>query len=133
MKKKISVISLILLFFISTVGLPFVINVCDMSDDSQQESDEMNSKVAANQNDTHSVSIIKEDCCKTEIIDKSISDQYLKIDTKNNSYQNIITLITQSFSEYNNTLSNSYKYFSDSSPPAPINNHIYLSNSILLI
>ncbi len=138
MKKKIAIISLSLLFFVSTVGLPLSINLCTMVDESPAELCEMHSNDAKCENENRSISIKtefnKEDCCKTEIIDKSISDKYLQVDIhKHNLNQNIIAFINFDLSESSNSIINSNKYFNDSSPPIFISNHIYLNNSILLI
>ncbi len=138
MKKKIAVISLILLFFVSTTGLPLSVNLCTMMDESRSESCEMHSKDNACENENHPVSIKtefnKEDCCKTEIVDKSISDKYLQVDVhKHNLNQIIIVIINFNLSESNNLFTNSVKYFNDISPPTQFSNHIYLDNSILLI
>jgi hypothetical protein len=135
MKKKIAVISLILLFFVSTVGLPLSINLCSMMDTPQAESCEMNSKC---ENEAHSVSLkvefTKTDCCTTQIVDKSISDKYLQVDIQKCSLnQNVIALINLDLIGNNNSPINSIKYFNDSSPPQLISNNIYLDNSILLI
>ena len=135
MKKKISVISLILLFSVSTIGLPITINFCMMMDTPLSVSCEMNSEC---QNESHSNSstseFVKADCCKTEIIDKAISDNYLQPDIQINSLNhNIVAVINPNLEENNNSIIDPVHYFNDTSPPALSNNHIYLSISILLI
>jgi hypothetical protein len=138
MKKKISVISLILIFFVSTTGLPLTINICSLMDTPEADMCEMHSEHKTCEYEAHKVSIkteiTKEDCCKTELIDKSICDKYLQINNQNNNLNhNTVAVISDDFSLNNGSLINPVKYFNDTSPPSLLNNHIYLNNSILLI
>ena len=135
MKKKISVISLILLFFISTIGLPLSINICSMMGTVHASLCKMNSEC---ENEIYNPSFnsesIKSDCCKTEIIDKSIHDQYLQNNIKKlNLNQYKILALNSDIPVDNSLLISPVKYFNDTSPPPLLNNHIYLSNSVLLI
>ena len=136
MKKKISIISLILVFFVSTTGLPLTVNICSFMDTPKANLCEMHSNNKTCE--THKVlvqtELTKEDCCKTELIDKSICDKYLQVNTQNNNLnQNLIAVTNTDFHINYNSITNSIKFFINSSPPTLINNHIYLSNSILLI
>jgi hypothetical protein len=138
MKKKISVISLILLFFVSTTGLPLAVNFCTMMDVPENEMCEMHSEHKTCEYEIHKLSVStqinKDDCCKTEIIDKSICDKYLQVNVqKLIQNQNKIEVIHDDLSVYNSLIVNPVKYFNDTSPPILLNNHIYLNNSALLI
>ena len=133
MIKKFSIISLIFLFFISTVGFPVVINFCSANEDPHKELKDINSENVESKTENISVSFIKEDCCKTELIDKSISDLYLNSDQIENTNQDIPSLLNNYIQENSSTFSDSITYLSGASPPSIINNHIYLDNSILII
>jgi hypothetical protein len=137
MKKKITSISLIFLFFVSTVGLPLSVNLCSMMKSEEVELCEMHSNNMSCENEESSTSgkiaLKKQDCCKTEIIYKSISDQYLKVDSQNQNSNQIIVLNNPDLSDDYFSKINSSNYFNDSSPSALLNNNIYLNNSVLLI
>ena len=137
MKKKISIISLVLIFFVSTTGLPLTINLCTMMDTPAADMCEMHSKDNSCEYDANQISvknqIEKADCCKTEIVDKSICDKYLQVNVqKQNLNANLIVVLNVNSSSIHTSLTISIKYFSDSSPPI-VNSHLYLDNSILLI
>ncbi len=90
------------------------------------------------ESESHRVSvnaeITKKDCCETDIVDKSISDKYIQVNVQKIILeQNTITFINDDISLNSNLLISSSKYFNDTSPPALLNNHIYLNNSIFLI
>ena len=138
MKKKISVISLILLFFVSTTGLPFAVNFCTMMDAPDADMCEMHSEHKTCEYEAHKLSvnseISKDNCCKTELIDKSICDKYIQVNNQNNIIiQHTVAVIDLNFILDNNLVVNPVKYLNDASPPSLLNNHIYLNNSILLI
>jgi hypothetical protein len=138
MKKKTAVILLTLLFFVSTTGIPLTINLCSLMDTPDADMCEMHSKSNTCEPGFHHSSVknqIEEAaCCKTELVDKSICDEYLQASIqKQNLNSNIIAVINIDLVLINNSLINSVKYFSNTSPPSLINNNIYLNNSILLI
>ncbi len=138
MKKKISVISIILLFFVSTTGLPLVVNFCSLMDTPEADMCEMHSEHKTCEYEAHKLSLNtefnKDDCCKTEIIDKSIYDKYLQVNVqKPNLNQNIIAVIHDDIPTNNDLVISPIKYFNGTSPPILLNNHIYLNNSALLI
>ena len=138
MKKKISVISLILLFFASTTGLPFAVNFCTMMDTPDADMCEMHSEHKICEYEAHKLyvnsEISKDNCCKTELIDKSICDKYIQVNNQNNNIvQHTIAVIDDVFLADNNLVVNPVKYLNNASPPTLLNNHIYLDNSILLI
>ncbi len=138
MKKKFSIILLVFLFIVSTIGLPLSINFCSMMDTPQVGMCEMHSNDTACETEIHHIilktELTRQDCCKTEIIDKAISDKYLQVDIhKHNLNYNIIAVINPNLTENIGSFVNSVHYFNDSSPPSLSNNHIYLSISILLI
>ena len=138
MKKKISVISLILLFFISTTGLPLAVNFCTMMNTPEADMCEMHTEHKTCEYESHKSSINseinKDNCCKTEIIDKSICDKYIQVNNQNNNLiQHTVAVIDNVFLVADNLVVNPVKYINDASPPTLLNNHIYLDNSILLI
>lgn len=142
MIKKISISTLLLLFLVSTTGLPLTIHLCKMGSNEVSQTctihNEMNKKMhqSCNQDQEENsyFSVEKGSCCKVELVNKSISDKFLQTDNqKHNLKLNFIPIINMDLSANNNLRVNSFNYFNDSSPPALINNHIYLGNSILLI
>jgi len=138
MKKKISVISLVLLFFVSTTGLPFAVNFCTMMDTPEADMCEMHLEHKTCEYEAHKLSvnseISKDNCCKTELIDKSVCDKYIQVNNQsNNLIQHAVAVINNDFLAADNLVVKPVKYFNDASPPTLLNNHIYLDNSILLI
>ena len=142
MIKKVSILTLLLLFFISTTGLPVTIHLCNMESSKANQScpvydmmKKMHQSCNQDQEENSYFSVENGNCCKIELVNKSISDKFLQIDSqKHNLKLNFITpaMYLDLFADYNISASLS-NYFSDSSPPSLINNHIYLDNSILLI
>lgn len=108
-----------------------VSSTCPVPDKEMQEIHQSCKQVPQNNN---VFSTEKRDCCKTEVADKSISDNFLQIDNQKHNLKLKITTIIISVADISNDspviTSN---YFTDTSPPALINNHIYLSNSVLII
>ncbi len=89
------------------------------------------------ENETHAASfnaeLSKADCCKTELIGNSISDKYLLENVQKPVAVENIAVLSAVIPIDNNLFQYSAEYFNDTSPPSSLNNHIYLSNSILLI
>ena len=142
MIKKISISTLLLLFFVSTTGLPLSIHFCKMGSSAASQTctihNEMNKKMhqSCNQDKEENsyFTVEKGSCCKTEIVNKPISDKFLQVDAqKHNLKQNITPVIISDLAIGNNSPAITFNYFTDSSPPTLINNHIYLNNSVLLI
>ena len=137
MKRKVFISTLVLFFFVSTTGLPVTMHLCAM-DNSEMETCEMHSHPmqceGARHSDFSKVKVEKKDCCETEYKYEAINDQFLQINSpKVFLTQNIFAVINFDLSLNDNSIVNTTKYITDSSPPALISNQIYLNNSILII
>lgn len=143
MIKKVSILTLLLLFFISTTGLPLSIHFCQMENNNESQTcpthNEMMKKIhqSCNQDQDKSSYFTSErgSCCKSGIADKPVTDNFLQADSqKHNPKLSFVVpaIFLNLFADYN-LRAGLFNHFSDSSPPSLINNHIYLDNSILLI
>jgi len=143
MIKKISILTLLIFFFVSTTGLPVTIHFCNMTEKEMSSTCSMHmpEKQVA---DTHStcneenpaeknISIEMQDCCKTETIIASVEDSFLtsKTESQNKLLNELspvseftIILIPQHISTYS---------FIDTSPHLLQSNKLYLTNLIFLI
>ena len=137
MIRKVLISSIILVFFVSTTGLPVTIHFCSMSK-SEMTHCKMHSKCMHCDGSEHSskaeVKLKKEDCCKTEYKYEAIADKFLQINSqKDFQNQNLITAILLDITITINPQEVSHNIFTGPSPPQLYNNHIYLNNSIFLI
>lgn len=144
MKKKLSILSLIFLFTISTTGMPFVMHFCGSMDsisfwDSIQfgEKCQMHSpkveEVSCCESDESS-SMMKdiENCCEDLIVDNSINDTFISSKTQLNITNEVVSLISyQSFDTVLNLTKNE-NVNAHSLPPIS-SNKIYLTISVFLI
>jgi hypothetical protein len=138
MKKRIFILTLILLFFTSTTGLPIVLHYCEMMESVSLEVCEMHKQVdiktscCEKENDEVRLSNGYDSCCSTKLVDSSVKDNFIisKPDLVSKTQLSIVLFLNQNidFSFYS-----SYKFNTDTSPPLQPDNHIYLTNSVLLI
>ena len=146
MFKKVSILTLLLLFFVSTSGLPLTIHFCSMEKTQKVEilqkcncrdnrSNQMHKACPLSeiQNDAKDLSIKSQNCCESEAALKYVKDSFL---TNNKNIQKevsankiIISIIPTIEIEQSTTF---YTY-TDTSPPPLTNNQIYIYNSVLLI
>ena len=140
MFRKTKIFSLMLLFVISTTGLPFTVNLCKMAalekDQCVMHHQMVSSGCCAHETSEQkpSISFDKYNCCETEFMYKKVEDQYLihKTSVDYFSSQEIIShsvdfihpLAEYSFNE---------SFYTDSSPPFLINSKLHITNSVLLI
>jgi hypothetical protein len=140
-KKKISILSLITVFFVATTSLPISIYFCQMTDTyslgecpmnmhSEMQNNESCTPVAIN--DIHGTSI-SNNCCSVKTVDSSIKDHYLNSNNNANNNIQILAIIAVPGSTFTNTNKDINKIYFDTSPPLLSNNSLYLTNSILLI
>jgi len=134
MKRKISILTLALLFFTANTALPFTLHICQMMDMTETCSHMIPKKDLCCEEEIESdVFLAKayDQCCLSKIIDPSLKENY--IGSKTGLAQKIEFVIlhinTNTFL-LNFTVSNIY---SDISPPPISTNNIYLINSNLLI
>lgn len=139
MLRKIKIASFLLLFVVSTTGLPITINLCKMAVPEREQCTMHQEPVRSNccseetSDSGPSISFDKSSCCQTEFVYKKVEDQYLlnKTNLDFSLYENILQSveIVPSLTE----ISNNVSYFNDSSPPFLIDPDLYITNSILLI
>ncbi len=137
MIRKILISTIVLVFFVSTTGLPLTIHLCSMSK-TEMATCKMHSKCMHCENVEHSKysgsKIGKDDCCKTEFKYEAIGDKFLQINSqKDFQVQNFIAHLVLNLTEQTNQREVNYDLFTGTSPPQLIDNHLYLNNSILLI
>jgi len=139
MIKKTSILFLILFFFGSTTGLPITIHLCKMVETADTDKCLMhNMPVKASCCEKESdykvfFSSSNPTCCETKTIDNSIVDRYLiqKVEIK----PDLVNIFLSLNSNIYNYKSDTNRFFgiTDISPPPIQNNHLYLTNSSLLI
>jgi hypothetical protein len=139
MKRKVSILTLSVLFFASTTALPVTLHYCKMMQSASMKVCEMHKEVSiktscCEEPDESEIyfSAAYESCCSDKFIDASVKDQF--VGAKSESFSKIqlpLFLLINSSSELKNSFPN--YLFTDTSPPPLIDNHLYLTNSILLI
>ena len=141
MFRKTKIISLMLLFVISTTGLPITINLCKMVASKSNSECMMHRKPVSSRCCAHetseqkpSISFDKLNCCQTEFVYKKVEDQYLVHKTSIDyfSSQEIIWHSVDFIHPLADYLFNE-SFYTDSSPPFLINPDLHITNSILLI
>ncbi len=143
MIKKISILSLLLLFFVSTTSLPFTIHFCKMQkkmndnmckmEMSHSSSSDMSCQVVKN-NDEHTSKVKQFPCCGTKTLDLSIKDQFLNNRTDSPQFVHLLSILPAANSIVSlETLDNTIYSNNDISPPPRYNNNLYLNFSLLLI
>lgn len=139
MKRKVYILTLLGIFFISTTGLPMTVSICSMKDmqasgQCEMAMNEMDGKCHDDKS-TGDVNVTKDipACCQIKIVDNNITDNFISssndIGTKTPAKIIFISDINIFTPEIN--LSNND--YTSGSPPLISDNHIYLTNSILLI
>jgi len=139
MKKKISILTLAFLFFASTTGLPLVLHYCKMMESVTFEVCEMHQgeviKTSCCEADNKAEVYFTngyDPCCSTKLVDSSVKDNFVisKTDLVTKVQLPVITFINLNLDLQDFTSNN---FSTDTSPPPLIDNHLYLTNSTLLI
>ena len=143
MFKKTQIVSLILLFFISTTGLPAFYHYCEMmgkkslkecymcSQEKEEKYSCCSEEVAEN---FVKLTSEKSTCCQDKFVYNKVQDEFLFNKSEINYFTSTqilfhsVSLITPSVDFL---LENSF--YCDSSPPFLINPELNISNSVLLI
>ena len=143
MIKKISILSLLLLFFVSTTSLPFTIHFCKMQKEMKDNMCrmEMNQSSSSgmtcsgiNNNDDGTQQVKQFPCCGTKTLDLSIKDQFLNNRSDSPQFVHLLAVISLSNSIIVlEGLNNSGYSNIDISPPPRYDNNLYLNFSLLLI
>ena len=143
MIKKTSILTLLLLFFVSTTGLPFSVEFCNILKKEiktecplftqENENTELSCPFEKNNPATNSTSVKNENCCSQEFIIVGVKDSFIpnKTEARNQSVSVVLPISDYSLPETEQEIS-TYTFI-DTSPPLLQSNTLYLSNSILLI
>lgn len=143
MKKRILILSLTLLFLVSTTGLPVSYHLCQMMEQKSLSECEVCTvekeetfSCCAEETMEYSVRISSENpvCCQDELVYNKVEDEFLNTKTEAKVFitveHSIITSV--SLADFSHNLL-TQKYLTSSSPPTFLTNDIYLNNSVFLI
>ena len=139
MKKKISILTLSLLFLTSTTGLPLTIHLCRMMQNTDTDECIMHNepvKSSCCEEDVDNkvfFSSSNPNCCETKTIDNSIVDNYLVQKLEIKSVLTVAPLFLNSDIYNYKSTTNKFLGITDTSPPLLQNNHLYIAYSSLLI
>jgi len=140
MKKRILISSLIILFLVSTTGLPVTISMCKMT---AEDADQC----TMHQKPVRSMCCIEEvsesmlrisrttpNCCQVSFVYNKVESEFVNNKTEINfysSFQSLIILVSLIPEQFE--ISYSESFYTDSSPPFLIDPEIHITNSSLLI
>ena len=144
MKKRISILTLTLLFLVSTTGLPVSYHLCKMMKQKllsdceicKDEMEKIRPSCCDKETMEYSVTISSENsvCCQEEFVYNKVEDEFIYCKSDETYFSSSISLfqpIILISSSFNFSIQKSF--FCDSSPPFLINPELCISNSILLI
>jgi len=139
MKKRISILTLALLFFVSTTGLPLIVHHCEMMESVSLEGCEMHkikipkTSCCEEENDSDTYfSKAYDQCCLVKIVDSSVKDNFIVFKNDLSKETQLPIISTTNICNFI-SLNSSKEFYTDTSPPLLSNNHIYLTNSTFLI
>ena len=139
--KRILILTLTLLFLVSTTGLPVTIHLCKMADSGDTSECMMHHKPVKSgccsmEISTTELSVSSQipPCCETEFVYNKVKDDFVTNKTDVNFFTST-QILFQSVSIIPTAidLSMNESYYCDSSPPFLINSDLNITNSILLI
>jgi hypothetical protein len=141
MKRKVYILTLLGVFFISTTGLPLTLSFCSMNDSHPSGHCKMHMETMKNgccsKDVAHNeVKLTEKDfdsCCQFKIVDHNITDKFLISGNDTGTKTPVKALVTFNSFNYGSQIILSQNTYTDGSPPPLPDNHLYLSNSILLI
>ena len=143
MLKKVFILSLLALFFVSTTSLPFTIHFCKMQEKMNDNMCrmEMNHPASSdmtcpgiNNHDDNIQNVKQFPCCGTKTVDLSIKDQFLNNRSDSPQFVHLLSVISlANFIVVPEGLDNSTYSNIDISPPPRYGNNLYLNFSLLLI
>jgi hypothetical protein len=138
-KRKIFILTLTFLFFVSTTGLPLVLHYCEMMESVSFEICEMHNNQAAETPCCESEKTAEiyftsgyDNCCSTKLVDSSVKDNFVVSKSEIISKIQLPVVLVINLTSHLSLFS-SNNIFTDASPPPLIDNHLYLTHSILLI
>lgn len=143
MKKKILILTLSLLFLVSTTGLPVTYHLCQMMQEKSLNEcemcaiaeEEVVTSCCVEESFYYPVSISSDNpvCCQSEFVYNKVEDQFVNNKSEVNFYSlyNLVqpVALISSQSEFYPVES----FYTDSSPPFLIDSEIHITNSALLI
>jgi hypothetical protein len=141
MKRKLFILTLLGVFLFSATGLPLSLHICSVNGLSSASTCKMHNKMQEDHNcckdqDESPVKITVnqfDGCCQFKIVERNLTDQILNAATDINVKSSVKSLLTGIIPIYHSpAFSDTFGYYSNSSPPAA-ENHIYLNISVLLI
>lgn len=137
MKRKILILSLTLVFVVSTTGLPLILHYCKMMETTSLQACEMHTKeikksscCEEEEKDEIYFSKTIDKCCTDFLVDHSVKETFITTKTEVNISLYLYTFIPVDF---NLTSNHQINQKTDTSPTLLSSNKIYLTNSILLI
>jgi hypothetical protein len=141
MIRKIYILTLLGIFFISTTGLPLSLHICSMNGLSSAETCKMH-KIAeedhscCNKEDESPLKITLNEydgCCQLKMIERNLTDQLLTAANDIISKTSIKIILTGITASYQSPVLSAHLYYNSNSSPPLSDNLIYLDNSVLLI
>lgn len=146
MKRKITILSLIFLFTLSTSGMPLILHYCgsmesltlwdsiNFGEQCEMHSPKVNVISCCESEPEDFTKIVSDydNCCEDLIVDTSVKDNYLSSKTELKSSVEITLLLSLNFDLNINSVSHNLS-IEDRSPPNLSSNKVYLSNSVFLI
>lgn len=146
MRRKITILSLILLFTLSTSGMPLILHYCgsmgsltlwdsiNLGEQCEMHSPKVNLNSCCESETGDLTKIVSnyDNCCEDLIIDNSVKDNFLSSKTEVKSSITLTILFPVNYELSTNSISHNLS-IEDRSPPNLSSNKIYLSNSVFLI
>jgi len=144
MKKRISILSLILLFLVSTTGMPVTYHLClmmqekslDECDVCKAEIEKIANSCCAEETMDNPIKISSKNpvCCTDKLVYNKVEDNFVT----NKSEVNFFSLSEKSIQIFflipvATDFSSVESFYCDSSPPFLINPELNITNSVLLI
>ena len=140
MKKKILISTLILLFLVSTTGLPVTINLCKMAAEDADQCTMHQKPVRSmccmeeTSDNTLRISSAVPNCCQVSFVYNKVESEFVNSKTENNFYSAFQSFIVQiSINSDQLEITSNESFYTDSSPPFLIDPEIHITNSTLLI
>lgn len=140
MRRQIYILTLLGIFFLSTTGLPLTINICNMNKTRSVKQCEMLMDMMKigkchEENSISKVNISSSlpACCQIKIVDNRVTDNFIFTHTDIGTKFSVKVIIISGFLNQIPEINFEHNFYSSGSPPLLSDNHLYLTNSILLI